>query len=243
MEAIFHKEERPTLMNRALQQIKAAIRSGRLKPGERIVESTLAEMMQISRFPIREALRQLESEGLVKTVPFKGTSVARFTQRDLEELYSVRGALEELAIRTLIECPNSRQQVVDRLEEVIDNMVHAAASRNAATTVEADLRFHQTVCELADNRKLMAMWRTLESQLRMFITLEEFQYQDLEGFIDGHRHLIHAIRRQDTGAAVEHLRRHLQEGLDIIRRTYLDNLAKNETRGGHRHDTAADDHP
>jgi len=242
MEAISNKEERPTLMNRALQQIKAAIRSGRLKPGERIVESTLAEMMQISRFPIREALRQLESEGLVETVPFKGTSVARFTLRDLEELYSVRGALEELAIRTLIERQTSRRQVIERLEAVIDQMVRAAASRDAAATVEADLRFHQTVCELADNRKLMAMWRTMETQLRMFITLEEFQYQELKTFIDGHRYLIDAIRREDIGAAVDHLRRHLQEGFDIIRRTYLDHLAKNENQGNHRHDPAADDH-
>ena len=99
MPPVFSRQKRSTLMDRAFQQIREAIRSGKLKPGDRLVESQLAEEMQISRFPIREALRYLEKEGLVKTKPFKGTYVAQLTEKDMEELYSLRSAIEELAER------------------------------------------------------------------------------------------------------------------------------------------------
>jgi DNA-binding transcriptional regulator YhcF (GntR family) len=80
-------------MNQALKEIREAIRKGKLKPGDRLVEMQLAEEMHISRFPIREALRYLEKEGLVETKPFKGTYVAKLTERDMEELYSLRSAI------------------------------------------------------------------------------------------------------------------------------------------------------
>jgi DNA-binding GntR family transcriptional regulator len=89
-------------MNQALKEIREAIRKGKLKPGDRLVEMQLAEEMHISRFPIREALRYLEKEGLVETKPFKGTYVAKLTERDMEELYSLRSAIEEFAVRILI---------------------------------------------------------------------------------------------------------------------------------------------
>jgi DNA-binding GntR family transcriptional regulator len=99
---VFSKQKRATLTDQALRQIREAIRSGKLKPGDRLLETQLAEEMHISRFPIREALRYLEKEGLVQTEPFKGTYVAQLTEKDMEELYSLRSAIEELAVRILI---------------------------------------------------------------------------------------------------------------------------------------------
>ena len=83
MARVFSKQKRSTLMNKALQEIREAIRKGRLKAGDRLIETQLAEEMQISRFPIREALRYLEKEGLVETKPFKGTYVAQLTEKDI----------------------------------------------------------------------------------------------------------------------------------------------------------------
>ena len=86
MPPVFTRQKRATLTDQALKEIRDAIRSGKLKPGEHLVEMQLAEEMQISRFPIREALRYLEKEGLVETEAFKGTHVAQFTEKDMEEL-------------------------------------------------------------------------------------------------------------------------------------------------------------
>ncbi len=92
-----------------MRAIREAIRNGKLKPGQRLIETQLAEEMQISRFPIREALRYLEKEGLVETKPFKGTYVAQLTEQDIGKLYSFRSALEELAVRILIENINPKK--------------------------------------------------------------------------------------------------------------------------------------
>ena len=102
MTTIFEKQKRETLVDMALRDIRTAIRTGKLKPGDRIVETRLAEEMNISRFPIREALRYLEKEGLVRTSSFKGTYVSEFGKRDLIELYQLRSAIEELAVRLVI---------------------------------------------------------------------------------------------------------------------------------------------
>jgi DNA-binding GntR family transcriptional regulator len=219
MSAIFHKEERSTLMNQALIQIQNAIKSGQLKPGERIVEAALAKEMQISRFPIREALRQLEKDGLVETVPFKGTTVAQFNEKDLEDLYSVREALEKLAIQTLIQ--NLDDIKLKRLGVVIEAMQKAIQDKNAQKLVEGDLRFHQMLCELSGNRKLLQAWKTIEGQLRIFIALEEFQYNTFDQFLKGHQAVMKAIKKKDTDQAQKILSTHLKEGLEIIRDGYF----------------------
>jgi DNA-binding GntR family transcriptional regulator len=77
MDAILKEQKRPTLMAQAATHVREAIINGKLRPGERLVESQLAEQMQISRFPIREALRCLEKEGLIENIPFKGTYVSK----------------------------------------------------------------------------------------------------------------------------------------------------------------------
>jgi len=77
------------MLTKALEQIREAIKSGKLKSGDRLIESKLAEEMQISRFPIREAIRYLEKEGLVVTIPYKGAYVANFNEKGCESLWKI----------------------------------------------------------------------------------------------------------------------------------------------------------
>ena len=109
MEAIFKAEKRSILVEQVANQIREAIKSGKLKPGDRLIETELANSMQIGRNAVREAIRYLEKEGLVTTTPFKGAHVTKFTEKDLEDLYTLRTALEELAIRTLIKNPDNEK--------------------------------------------------------------------------------------------------------------------------------------
>ena len=171
MSPVFTRQKRATLTDQVLKEIREAIRCGKLKPGERLIEMQLAEEMQISRFPIREALRYLEKEGLVETKPFKGSHVAQFTEKDMEELYSLRSSLEELAVRILIE--NLDEKKIKELETIIQSMQKASLNGNLDQMISEDLRFHQTICELSGHRKLLEIWRTLESQLRGFFNHRE----------------------------------------------------------------------
>jgi DNA-binding GntR family transcriptional regulator len=164
MARVFSKQKRPTLMSQALQEIREAIRKGKLKPGDRLVETQLAEEMYISRFPIREALRYLEKEGLVETKPFKGTYVAKLTERDMEELYSLRSAIEEFAIRILIKHINAEK--IKKLESIFDSMQQASKNEDLDKLISEDFRFHQTICELSDHRKLLEVWAIQERKIR-----------------------------------------------------------------------------
>ena len=218
MPAVLSRQKRATLTDQALKEIRNAIRSGKLKPGQRLVEMQLAEEMQISRFPIREALRYLEKEGLVETKPFKGTHVAEFTERDMEELYSLRSSLEELAVRILIE--NLNEKKIKKLETIIQSMQRASQTENLDQMIAEDLRFHQTICELSDHRKLLEVWRTLESQLQVFLTIEKDFFETAYQYVSTHDPLMEAIKRRDVKKAEKAIREHLELAMRIIREGY-----------------------
>lgn len=219
MAHVFDKQERPTLMNQALKQIKEAIREGRLKPGDRLIETELAKDMGISRFPIREALRQLEKEGLVQSIPFKGTTVARFSQKDIEDLYNLRGALEGLAVKTLVKKITPTE--IKKLQTIVKAMTRAGEEGKGRKVIEEDMRFHKRLCELSGNDKLLTVWLTLEGQSRIFLTFEKFQYTDLQSFIDWHVEILEALKKRDGQLAEEAVWKHLAEGLELMRSGYL----------------------
>ena len=218
MPRVFSKQKRATLTDQALKEIREAIRSGKLKPGERLIETQLAEEMQISRFPIREALRYLEKEGLVATKPFKGTHVAQLTERDMEELYSLRSALEELAVRILIE--NLDEKKIKELETIILSMQKASQSGQLDQMISEDLRFHQTICELSGHRKLFEIWRTLESQLQVFLTIEKDFFETAYQFVSTHDPIMDAIKHRDVKKAEKAIRDHLELAMRIIHEGY-----------------------
>lgn len=212
--AIFQKQKRTTLMEMVLKEIRDAVHCGKLKPGDRIVEAELAKEMGISRFPIREAIRYLEKEGIVVTTPFKGSYVCHFDVKDLEELYTLRSALEELAIRILMEKITS--QDIEKLESVLKAMEQAVYKRKIGARSE-DIRFHQTICELSGHRRLLEVWLTLQDQVRLFIAMEEESYRGRDQLLKVHYPLMEAIKSGDSLVAEKCIRDHIAEALQIIK--------------------------
>jgi DNA-binding GntR family transcriptional regulator len=205
MARVFSKQKRPTLMSQALQEIREAIRKGKLKPGDRLVETQLAEEMYISRFPIREALRYLEKEGLVETKPFKGTYVAKLTERDMEELYSLRSAIEEFAIRILIKHINAEK--IKKLESIFDSMQQASKNEDLDKLISEDFRFHQTICELSDHRKLLEVWKS-------------------------HIPILEAIQERKIRPAQKAIREHLNWAMQVIRQGYTEKASEMKSTQG-----------
>ena len=218
MPPVFTRQKRATLTDQVLREIREAIRCGKLKPGDRLIEMQLAEEMQISRFPIREALRYLEKEGLVETIPFKGSHVAQFTEKDMEELYSLRSSLEELAVRILIE--NLDEKKIKELETIIQSMQKASLKGKLDQMISEDLRFHQTICELSGHRKLLEIWRTLESQLQVFLTIEKDFFETAYQYVSTHNPIMEAIKHRNIKRAEKAIREHLELSIRIIREGY-----------------------
>ena len=224
MARVFSKQKRPTLMSQALQEIREAIRKGKLKPGDRLVETQLAEEMHISRFPIREALHYLEKEGLVETKPFKGTYVAQLTERDMEELYSLRSAIEAFAIRILIKHIDA--QKIKKLESIFLSMQAASKNEDLDKLISEDFRFHQTICELSDHRKLLEVWLTLENQLRVFLTIEKQLFGNSAQFVKSHIPILEAIRKRKIRPAQKAIRDHLNWAMQVIRQGYWEKASE-----------------
>ena len=225
MPPVFSRQKRATLTDQALKEIREAIRSGKLKPGERLVEMQLAEEMQISRFPIREALRYLEKEGLVETRPFKGTHVVEFTEKDMAELYSLRSALEELAVRILVE--NLDDKKIKQLETIVHAMQQASQTGNLDQMISEDLRFHQTICEMSGHRKLLEVWQTLESQLQVFLTIEKDFFETAYLYVSTHDPIMDAIKQRNAKKAEKAIRDHLGLAMRVIREGYWKTSSEN----------------
>lgn len=232
MARVFSKQKRPTLMSQALQEIREAIRKGKLKPGDRLVEMQLAKEMRISRFPIREALRYLEKEGLVETKPFKGTYVAKLTERDMEELYSLRSAIEAFAVRILIKHIDAEK--IKKLESIFQSMQQASKNEDLDKLISEDFRFHQTICELSDHRKLLEVWLTLENQLRVFLTIEKQLFGNSAQFVKSHIPILEAIQERKIRPAQKAIRDHLNWAMQVIRQGYWENASEMKSTQGKR---------
>ena len=204
---IFSQQNRPTMTQIALENIREAIEKGWLKPGERVVESRLSKELGMSRFPIREALCYLEKEGLVETVPFKGVRVAEITPRDIEDLMTVRCALEELAVKRAIR--RMTPEKLERLEAVMDRMEKARDEDDQEEILNADLYFHQCICEFAENSRLLNAWLPLASQIRVCLRMEYPLFQTSLDFVNTHVPLLEAVRDGDEETAVKLITDHI----------------------------------
>lgn len=203
----FHRLDYLGLRESVVTSIREAIHSGALRPGDRLFEAGLADQMGISRAPIREALRQLELEGLVEMSPRRGAAVARFSREDVLEVYSLRSALEGLACHLAVE----RASADDwrHLRELAERMRQAAQQGDLRTLVNYDLTFHGTLCEISGHRRLLKTWRSLEGQARVFLTWIEQIYGDLVETAEGHVPILDALECGDGNKAEALTRRHI----------------------------------
>lgn len=219
---IFSKQNRLTMTQIALNSIREAIEKGFLKPGMRIIETQLSKELGMSRFPIREALCYLEKEGLVETIPFKGVRVAVITPKDIEDLMSVRCALEELAVQLAIQLLTADK--VAKLETIMDQMENASDDNNEEDILNADLSFHQSICEFAENNRLLSAWKPLASQIRVCLKLEYPLYQTAKEFVSTHIPLLRVIEDKDQQQAVQLVREHIHSSLNRILPSYTNRM-------------------
>ena len=223
MGKIFEAEIRSTLPGQVASQIREAIKSGKLKPGDRLIETDLAREMNVGRNAVREAIRYIEKEGLVVTVPFKGAQVAAFNEKDLKDIYDVRNALETLALNTLSDKIDT--QKINTLESVVKEMKAVSKNNDLQAIIDMDLKFHCTICELSENKVLMEAWLGLSNRLRAFITSGETLYdEDTPGVILGtHYPVFEAIKKGDFKLATRILKEILERGYKMATASYRQN--------------------
>jgi DNA-binding GntR family transcriptional regulator len=206
--------EKKSLREQALAALRAAITSGNLEPGRHLVETELSEMLQISRGTLREALRQLEQEGLVSAGARGRLSVRHLDAKEIRDIYSVRASLESLAARTLCELPD-RQHVIGSLRAAIQAM-EAATHGTLEERVESDLEFHRTMCRLTGNETLLHSWESLEGSIRMSIMFAGLEKGVRNMSVERHHDIVAAIETGDATLARNTIREHMDSAAAVL---------------------------
>ena len=176
--------------------IREAIIVGKLQPGEKISEARLAEELRISRTPIREAIRMLESEGFVAIIPRRGTLVSDFTFEDLFEYFQVKACLESFS--AFLAAPHMSERDINRLQRLNEEEKTAIAGHDFAKFMRVHEEFHQIFLAKSGNEKL----KKLNNQMMVHIKrLQSFFVQKPDLFIhcaETHKDIIDAFRRHDA---------------------------------------------
>jgi DNA-binding GntR family transcriptional regulator len=198
-----------SLVSLAAEEIRQLIIGGGLAPGDKLNEPPLAVKLGISRPPLREALRMLESEGLLEQTPRRGYRVMTLSDADIEEIYTLRFALEGFALELLL--AKDDPSIYDGLDAVMKRMVSAAKKGDHAKVVNANVEFHTELVRAAGHSRLFAAYRQLMLQMRLSMArnvLSEAKTKgDLGKGCERHALLVESLRSGDP----ERIRRDFAE--------------------------------
>ena len=186
------------------ERLRYAIVSGRLRPGTVLVETTLAAQLNVSRAPIREAIQDLENDGLVETVAYRGKRVKPLTVREVAETCEMRQRFEVMAVRRILD----RGVSIEALRGPCHAMDEAAAAGDREALVVADETFHRTLIQLSDHQLLAQLWTGLYLRIHQIMSLRNDREVDLADIAGAHPPIVDALEAGDVERAVRLVTEH-----------------------------------
>lgn len=204
----------PTAQEAVLAELRLAIITGELRPGEQILQDALAERFGVSRVPLREALKILEGEGQVIYRPHRGYFVASLDLDDLREVYRIRDLLESEAVAVAV--PKMTDEDVAALVDALDVVEEASASGDVATMSEANRRFHFGLIEVANLPRLSRLIRVLWDATDVYRSLYYADGRHRDAVHDEHRAVLDAVRVGDAEQAIALLRAHRERAVAAL---------------------------
>jgi len=210
-----------TVRRRVAQLLTDHIIRGVLSPGERLTEQKLAQALNVSRGPLREAIRELAETGLLVSVPYKGLYVRSVTHKDLEELYSLRTALESFAFercwtkRTDASLRDLRKRS-DNLKATID------ANSDGRLAIEQELHLHSWCFELSEHSLLMKNWQAMRVNVYFYFSLHQQAHNRKGPLRQSHDQYVELACGDSLPKMLNHLKDHMRQGLE----TTVDVLAE-----------------
>lgn len=204
------------LYEQAYESVRDLLRDGSLRSGEAVSELRLADMLGMSRTPVREALRRLVAEHILEAVPGGGLRVPLPTPDDVAEVYVTRAALEAEAAR--VATTVGRQEFFDKLEALYTQMQGAADAGDVALAIESNGAFHSSIVEFAGNKRIIALLKSFEDLAVRYRSYSLTVPEHLRQSLHDHRQLIDVIRSGKADVAAEFSRNHiLRAGGRVVR--------------------------
>ena len=208
------------LRQQVIEALRRAIVSGRLAPGQRLTERALVEMMGVSRTVIREALRQIEAEGLIEIIPNKGPVVRELSAAEAKDLYRIRAVLEGLAAKLFAE--NASEAMVDELEGALDDVVIAYQGADGEQALDAKTTFYDLLYQGTDSETLTAMLGQVQARIWRWravgLTHPKRAARRLDESVLNLRTLVTAIRKKDGSGAERIARKEVSKAAEEVMR-------------------------
>lgn len=207
-----------SLRGKVFHKLREDILSGVYQDHEELREAAIGEEMGVSRTPVREALRQLELEGLVTLVPNRGAYVTGISSKDVRDIYEIRSMLEGLCARWATE--HITQKEIEALEEVIllsEFYLKKPGQEQARQVAELDGKFHKILYEASNSRILEHVLSDFHKYVKMARTLSVEEQDRAVKSVEEHREILEAIRNKDAGRAEALADRHIRKAMENLR--------------------------
>ena len=207
-------EKNKSMREKVYDTLKQMIIDGVIKPGERIIVTEYSNKFQISRTPIREAIRMLELEGLVESQTTGGVIVKTLTREEISEIYKIRIALESLIIEEIIKKINN--QDIKKLEKVLKNTKKAFEVKDIEKVFSLFTEFNQILYDIASLPKVTGMINNINLYLKRFRKLSIDNPSRKEEAFEDHVQILEAIKNKELSTAISINRMHLEKSMNFI---------------------------
>ncbi len=186
------------LPDQLADHIVLLLAKGELQPGQRLFEAEICKLLGVSRIPVREALRLLQAQGVVKTEPNRGSFMNRYGSEEAQEFLRVRLCVEQIALKRLVRVVKRDSACLDPLADIIQKMRQAHTIDDKLASCQADLAFHATLIELSGSPVLLPIWNAISRGILVYFMQERQAYYDYDRSIVDHELLLEAIRSGST---------------------------------------------
>lgn len=205
---------RKSLGQHVFESLKSAIIRGDMPPGNRLVESRIADVLGISRTPVREAIHKLEREGLLKKLPHGGFFVVNLTREDIEETFGIRSVLESYAAR--LATIKHREEDIQPLENIIDEFQNCIDNGKIHRLLEINTEFHDSLYSLSRSPKLIKMINDLREQIYRYrkIILKMENMAKISN--EDHKAILKAMKKRDTDRVEKLVKAHILRGQRVV---------------------------
>jgi DNA-binding GntR family transcriptional regulator len=197
------------------ESLRQAILAGHFDPGERLDQDLVAQEYEVSRTPVREAIRILESEGFIEVRPHRGAFISTVSPREIREIYEIRGLLEAEIVRQVT--PVIPQDTLNALEQMLDEGIGQFDAGEHSRHFESDVTFHQTLAALVENPLYAVMLEGLNNRVQRIRRFAQMRPGDhlLQSF-DEHRRILEFMKRRDPQQAARAMRDHCEHSATRI---------------------------
>lgn len=214
------EQEEQSLRGRVLQQIRDGILSGKYETGDELREVTVGKELGASRTPVREALRQLELEGLVEIIPNKGARVNGITSKDVRDIYEIRSYLEGLAARWATE--NVTEEQLNELEEIVLLSEFHLRKEQQEQMVSMDGRFHAFIYKASNSRMLDHVLEDFHRYVKHARALSVATRERAQKSVREHKAILEAMKNRDPDLAEQLANEHIMRAMENMRRQGLE---------------------